>query len=104
MSNKIINNQTKKNISEKSSWIRLLYMLVALVCLEIARVLFFICVAFQFLSTLLTRKLNKHVFVLSKSLRLYINDNLRYLSYFTEKKPYPFSSWPTRKRRIKKTK
>ena len=98
----MIDKTTKKNLADKSSWVRFIFMMISLICLEIARVLFFICVIFQFLCNLVTRASNKHILELSDSLRRYIDEILKFLSYQIEKKPYPFSPFPSKKTKGKK--
>ena len=96
MDEKFIDEEMKKNLKDKNSWSRGFFMLISLACLEISKVIFLMVVIFQFCSSLLTKKTNERLEELSASLCRYIEQNLKYLSYLENERPFPFSSWPSK--------
>jgi hypothetical protein len=49
---------------------------------------------FQFFYALLLKEPNKHLLDFSKNLNTYLYDIVRFISFNTETKPFPFSPWP----------
>ncbi len=77
-------DETKANLTHGSTWMRLIHMIV----LVIGAV-----VVFQFLSKLLTGEANEHMKVFGAQIGLYICCIVRFLTFETEDKPFPFASW-----------
>lgn len=50
---------------------------------------------FQFFIDLFLKNPNKNLLSFGKNLNLYLFDIVRFISFSTETKPYPFSSWPS---------
>ncbi|MFK7822737.1 MAG: DUF4389 domain-containing protein [Oligoflexales bacterium] len=96
MDERLIDDQMKKNLKDRNVWSRGFFMLISLACLEISKLIFLMIVIFQFCSTLLTKKTNAQLEELSTSLCKYIKQNLEYLSYLEEERPFPFSPWPSK--------
>jgi len=86
----------KQNITEHSTWVRVIYMLVFFVIYSVAEFVLFAVVIFQFLSRLLTAKLNKKLLKFGAELSLFAYEILLFLTYNSESKPFPFSEWPTK--------
>lgn len=87
-------SELKKHLSSEETWRRGFFMMVlatfsCLVILVITGV-----VVYQFGSMLLTGKLNSFLIRFGNSLSVYVQQVLRYLTYNTEEKPFPFNSWP----------
>ncbi len=53
--------ETKANLTSKSTWIRLVHMIVLVITFNIAELIVGAVVVFQFLSRLLTGKANEHM-------------------------------------------
>jgi hypothetical protein len=88
-------NQTlKQNLLTKNKWIRFLFMVLFLAIMLIAKFIIWCVVAFQFIAVLFTNNTNQKLLEFSKSLNYYFYQILKFLTYSTEVKPYPFSSWP----------
>lgn len=90
-------NKSQKIISEvkkTEKWSRALYMVVFLIAISIAEILLVSIMAFQFVLVLFTSKKNSNLLPLCKSLSSYIKDLYLYLTYCSDKKPYPFGEWP----------
>ena len=89
-----MNEEMKQNLKNPGTWNRFVYMMVFVFFCCVAGTLFMIIIAFQFIVTLLTSVPNDRLKPFSRHLALYIYDVLRFLSYNSEEKPYPFSDWP----------
>ena len=80
------------NVKSKSTWLRLLYMLVIGVCYVITRIVFFPVVVLQFLWVLFTGEPNKHLYSISQWLASYTYQMMIYLAFNTDERPFPFDS------------
>ncbi len=49
---------------------------------------------FQFFYGIFLKSPNKNLLDFSKNLNLYLYELLRFISFNTDTKPYPFSAWP----------
>ena len=88
--------QLEKNLKRRSTWVRLLFMAVLFAVYMITRIVFFAVIVFQFLWVLFTAETNKQLTGLGQSLATYTYQIMRYLSFNTEDKPFPFDAeWPT---------
>ncbi len=88
--------QLEQNLKRRSTWIRLLFMAVFVALYMITRIVFGAVVIFQFLWVLFTAETNKQLTDLGQSLATYTYQIMRYLSFNSEDKPFPFSlEWPT---------
>ncbi len=74
---------------------RLLYMILFFVVLRICGFLLFLTAVVQFMIRLFTGSNHSGVKDFGDSLSQYIYANSRFLSFQTEKKPFPFSEWPS---------
>ncbi len=83
------------NIKQPSVWIRVLFMIVfgfasyllilpLIIILSIAQTLF----------TLITGGTNENLRYFSASLELYVSQIIKFLTYLSEEKPFPFSDFP----------
>lgn len=84
----------KKNLSEKSTWMRLLYMVLLTIAYAVAEFLLYALVIFQFLFKAFTGSLNEKIYNFSTSLTTYIKQILDYLTFESEERPFPFADWP----------
>lgn len=97
--NNIDLSEIKKHLTRTSTWVRAFFMLVlALILYSLVytplKYLFILLIIFQLGSKLLMGELNENLLPFSKSLCLYIYQLLSYLTYNTEKKPFPFGKSP----------
>ncbi len=87
--------QLEQNLKRRSTWIRLLFMAAFVALYMITRIVFGAVVVFQFLWVLFTAETNKQLTELGQSLATYTYQIMRYLSFNSEEKPFPFSAnWP----------
>lgn len=83
------------NIKNRSTWQRLLFMLVVGALYALSRPVVFAVVTLQFFWVLLSGEKNDRLATLGHSLALYTAESIDYLSYVTEERPFPFDKdWP----------
>lgn len=88
--------QLEQNLKRRSTWIRLLFMAIFVAIYMITRIVFGAVVVFQFLWVLFTAETNKQLIDLGQSLATYTYQIMRYLSFNSNDKPFPFNAeWPT---------
>lgn len=86
-------NQTRDNLTDKSTWMRLLYIALFTLAFNIAELLIAITVLVQFLSVLFTKKPNERLQTLGRDLGAYVQDVVWFLTYQSDHMPYPVSDW-----------
>lgn len=85
----------KKNLKSKSIWMRLLFMLVMTFLYSVSRIVVGAVVVVQFFWVLFTDETNLKLQEFGKSLATYTNQIILYLTFNTEKRPFPFDmNWP----------
>lgn len=84
----------KQNIQKQSTWKRGLYMLLFAIFYQIAEVVLFFTVVFQFVMQLVTGDTNPKLRQLGQNLAVYIFQVVQFLTFNSEKHPYPFADWP----------
>ena len=88
------NKHIKSNLTSSKHWLRLLFMLVFAAVLQLAGILMWILVIAQFIFSLITGEDNINLRKFGRSLSIYIFDTLKFLTYASEEKPFPFADWP----------
>ena len=91
----------KKYLTDRDTWIRGFFMLLfSLLLFALAyspiRIVISAIVLFQFGTMLLSGKPNQRLLDFGYSLAIYAFQIITYLTYNTDKKPFPFSDWPNR--------
>jgi hypothetical protein len=86
--------EARKLIMAQSTWLRGLYMLLFAVAYGIAEFLLFVTAVFQFLHLLVTGKTVERLLIFGDNLSRYFYQIVRYLTFNTEGRPFPFSDWP----------
>lgn len=84
----------KKNLKDKSNWLRGLYILLFVVIYNVAEIVLMAVVVFQFVFKIVTGELNEKILAFSGSLVQYITQIFRFITYRDETLPFPFSDWP----------
>ena len=85
----------EQHLKSRSTWLRLLYMIAVAVCYTVAKVVTTVVVIGQFLHVLFTGETNAQLRAFGQSLALYTYEVLRFLTFNTETKPFPFDAeWP----------
>jgi hypothetical protein len=89
-------NEIQEN-TEKNNWTRLLYMILFAILFNISEFVIYIVMIIQFLLKLMTGQANKRLIILGQDLARYVAQLVEYLTFVSDKKPYPFSPWPCNK-------
>lgn len=86
----------KTHVKERSTWLRLFFMIVFVFVGGIARIVTAAVVVVQFFWVLLTGDRNAPLLNFGQSLATFIYQVVRYLTFNTEERPFPFDlDWPT---------
>ncbi|MAJ80427.1 MAG: hypothetical protein CMK30_03740 [Porticoccaceae bacterium] len=85
--------ELKTSLMNTDSWIRLGFVLLFLVFLAVARGLLFLIVLVQSGMILATGTTNKKIRDFSGDLSLWVLDTLRFVTFTSEHKAFPFSDW-----------
>jgi len=84
----------KNNLTSEAFWLRLVFMLLSLLLVELAASVLVLLVVGQFLYRLFNEASHSKILQFSNSLGRFILHSYRFLSYQTDTKPFPFSDWP----------
>ena len=86
--------QTKTNILNAETWIRLLYMIVFVLLSFVARMVIWVVAALQFLLVLITGEGNPNLRDLGQGTSKWSYQAFLFLTFNSDDKPFPFSDWP----------
>ena len=89
-----MNDEIKQKILDKNTWLRGLYMLLFILISGVARFVIAVVVLFQFFSVLLTGNTNAQLLTLGQNLSTYIYQITLFLTFNSERRPFPFGDWP----------
>lgn len=88
-------SQITENLKSKSLWMRLLFMLIVVFLYSVSRIVVGAVVIMQFAWKLFSGKTNDKLLELGKSLAVYTQQVIMYLTFNSEQRPYPFDlEWP----------
>ena len=86
----------EKNVKQKSTWVRLFFMIVLAFLYGLSRFVIGAVIAIQFFYVLLTGKTKGELKSFGHSLAIYSYQVIDYLTFNTDEKPFPFEgAWPT---------
>jgi hypothetical protein len=88
------NEELKSNLLSSKHWLRLVFILLFAVLLYLASIVISVLVVLQFLFSLVTGQDNINIRQFGSSLSTYIYQTLKFLTYNSEEKPFPFADWP----------
>ena len=94
LGNHLMEQQTIAKRKLKDDLIRGAFMLLFFVAARCVSVLVSVIALFQFLCVLISGKPNDNVKDFGKNLSLYAAEIIQFLSYNTDRKPWPYSKWP----------
>ncbi len=84
------------NVKSRSTWLRLFFMIVVAMLYGVSRVVVGLVVVLQFFWVLFTGNTNPSLESFAQSLATYTYQIIRYLTFVSEERPFPFDSdWPT---------
>lgn len=89
-----MSEELKDNVSDKNTWLRLLFMILFAVLLGLSDLLLAVIVIIQFGFVLFTRERNDELLDFGAQLARFRYHTVRYLTYNTEDRPWPFVGWP----------
>jgi hypothetical protein len=84
----------EQNIKSRSTWLRLLFMILFIVLWGISRLVILAAVILQFFWVLFTGQTNSRLGRFGLSLATYSYQIILYLTYNSEEQPFPFAEWP----------
>ena len=85
----------EENLKSRSTWMRLLFMVICGVLISLASIVGSFIVVFGFLWVLFTGEINRELKQVGQSIATYIYENVRYLTFNTDDKPFPLGNpWP----------
>jgi hypothetical protein len=85
----------ERNVKSRSTWLRLLFMIVFALLYALSRVVTAAVVVVQFFHVLLTGDTNEQLKSFGHSLAIYSYQVVEYLTFNSETRPYPLdASWP----------
>ena len=86
----------EQNVTRRSTWLRLIFMIILGFLWGLSRFVTAAVVAIQFFYVLLSGETNTQLKTLGHSLAIYSYEITDFLTFNTEVKPFPFDSeWPT---------
>lgn len=85
----------QENLTSKSTWLRLLFMILFLALWSLSRLVVLAVVVLQFFWVALTGATNARLGAFGMSLATYSFQIIAFLTYNTEEQPFPFSDWPS---------
>ena len=87
--------ELQDNLKAKSTWLRLLFMILFVALWSISRLVVLAVVVLQFFWVLITGSTNARLTAFGLSLATYSYQIITFLTYNTEAQPFPFADWPT---------
>ncbi len=84
----------KKNVKDKDTWLRFVYLALFSVCFYLSVMLLFAASIFQFLAKLFGGAPFAGVASFGTSLALYQAEVTRFLTFASDEKPFPFAPFP----------
>jgi hypothetical protein len=87
--------QLKANLSDQRIWIRLVYMLLFALMLNIAALVIWGVCVMQFIFAVATGRDNANLRSFGAALAHFIHQALDFVSFNSEEKPFPFAAWPS---------
>jgi hypothetical protein len=88
-------NAIEENLKSRATWTRFLYMAICSILVWLASIVGAVVVVFGFLMVLFTGEVNRELRGVGQSLATYIYENIRYLTFNTDDRPFPFGgAWP----------
>ncbi len=90
-----MDDELKEHLTAAETWTRGLFMLLIAFLMEVAKVVTGAVVVLQFLFAVFSGEVNANLRQFGASLAHYIFQCVRFLTYNSDEKPFPFQAWPT---------
>jgi hypothetical protein len=88
------NDSVKAHVKSRGTWLRGVFMVLFVVIFNITEFVLMMTALFQFLATLFTGAPNKRATRFGAKLAEFIREIGRYLTFASDKRPFPFADWP----------
>lgn len=86
----------EQNLKSRATWTRLLFMVISAILVWLASLVGLVVVVLGFLMVLFTGEVNRELRGVGQSLAVYIYENIRFLTFNTDDRPFPFGNkWPS---------
>jgi hypothetical protein len=89
-----MSGEIKENVTRRSIWLRLVFMIIMSAAYSVAEIVILTVVVFQFLASLITGQPNDQLARFGRNLARYLQQNIVFMTFTTEEKPFPFTPWP----------
>lgn len=94
--NKDSGKPIEENLKSRATWTRFLFMVICSILVWLASIVGAVVVVLGFLMVLFTGEVNRELRGVGQSLATYIYENIRFLTFNTDDRPFPFGGdWPT---------
>ncbi len=91
-----VGSPIEENVKSRATWLRLVFMVVFYVLGSVASFVVFVVIVLGFLWRLFTGETNQQLRRAGQSIASYIYQIIRYLTFNSDEKPYPFDAdWPS---------
>jgi hypothetical protein len=90
-----MNDEIKQQSNKKETWKRALFMLLFMFFLGIVKFLVLMMAFFQFGFVVFTGQANARLLRLGHQLAAYAYQIISFLTFISEQRPFPFSTWPS---------
>ena len=84
----------KSSITNGETWMRLVYMFLFAIILNLAELVVAFIVVVQFVTKLFTGQVNQQLAEFGDGLASYFRQMIAFLTFHTDDKPFPFAPWP----------
>ncbi|MDH3692002.1 MAG: DUF4389 domain-containing protein [Gammaproteobacteria bacterium] len=84
----------KQNLRRRDSWVRLFFIVLFALIYSVAEVVLFAVVVVQFGFVLISGERNQKLLRFGADLSRFVYDILRYVTFNSDDRPFPFSDWP----------
>ncbi len=84
----------RKNVKDKDTWMRFVYLVVLGISFYLAIIIIFALAVFQFLAKLFSGSAFEGVAELGNNLAIYQGQVTRYLTFASDDKSFPFAPFP----------
>jgi hypothetical protein len=88
------NGDISEHVKSRSTWLRLVFMLLFAVVFYISELVLFAVALLQFLWKLFTGDVNERLTAFGANLGEFLRRVVLFLTFNTEDMPFPFSDWP----------
>jgi hypothetical protein len=89
-----MNEALRSNLMNRETWLRLAYMFLFAIAFGVAELVTVFVVVVQFATKLFTGQVNQRLAEFGEGLSIYFRDIVRFMTFQSEKMPYPFAPWP----------